>query len=133
VKMHNKTPAQRARIDHSRRGQVVPVLAVVVIILLPLVYSIVSAVIAGDEDASQPFLERPDPKHTECVRDTEYMRFHHWELLSRIRDEVVRHGIRGELGFNSCRECHISRETFCNRCHDAASVIPDCFGCHYYP
>ena len=84
---------------------------------------------AGDE----LFLERPDPKYTSCVKDTEYMRYHHWELLRGIREEIVRYGIRGEVNLARCRDCHTSRETFCNRCHDAVSLTPDCFGCHYYP
>ncbi|MFC2085001.1 cytochrome C, partial [Bacteroidota bacterium] len=68
-----------------------------------------------------------------CVRETEYMRHHHWELLRTIREEVVRYGKRGEINLKKCQECHTSRERFCNKCHDAVSMKPDCYGCHYYP
>ena len=61
------------------------------------------------------------------------MRFHHWELLRLTREEVVRYGIRGDVGLNRCGECHTSRERFCDRCHEATSLHPDCWGCHYYP
>ena len=82
---------------------------------------------------SEPFLERPDEKYKECVRDTEFMRLHHWELLRAVREEVVRYGHRGDIGISKCRECHVSREGFCNRCHNSVNLYPDCFGCHYYP
>jgi hypothetical protein len=45
----------------------------------------------------------------------------------------VRHGKRGEVCLSKCGECHKSRERFCDRCHNAVSLTPDCFGCHYYP
>jgi hypothetical protein len=101
--------------------------------LLPLGYSVVSSLFAREPAMPQGFLERPDPKYENCVRETTYMRFHHWELLREIRKEVVRYGERGDLGLSKCSECHTSRERFCNRCHEAVSLYPDCFGCHYYP
>lgn len=101
------------------------------LILFPVGYSIVSHVVA--QPSAEPFLEKPDPIHTECVRDTDYMRYHHWELLRQTREEVVRHGKRGEVSLKGCGECHTSRERFCDKCHNATSLKPDCFGCHYYP
>jgi hypothetical protein len=101
--------------------------------LLPLGYSVVSSLFAQEPTMPEVFLERPDPKHENCVKETTYMRFHHWELLREIRKEVVRYGKRGDLGLKKCSECHTSRERFCNQCHDAVSLHPDCFGCHYYP
>lgn len=105
----------------------------IVIIVLPLAYSLGVYVLVPGSPAGQPFLERPDPKHRRCVRETEYMRFHHMDLLKQIREEVIREGKRGELRLSSCRDCHTSRERFCDRCHTAASLNVDCFGCHYYP
>jgi hypothetical protein len=105
----------------------------IVLVLIPLGYSIVSPLFAGDARAVDVFLERPDPRHESCVRDTTYMRFHHWELLRATREAVVRYGIRGDVGLKKCGECHTSRERFCDRCHDAVSMSPDCYGCHYYP
>ena len=107
--------------------------AALVILLLPLGTSLVSALLPCDATAAQPFLERPDPRHERCVRDTGFMRYQHWELLRQAREEVVRFGQRGEIGLAKCRECHTSREPFCNRCHEAVSLHPDCFDCHYYP
>lgn len=106
----------------------------IVILLLPLGYSLVASLFAqGARAGSEVFLERPDPRHEACVRETAYMRYHHWELLRGIREEVVRYGIRGDVGLKTCKDCHTSRENFCNRCHDAVSLYPDCFDCHYYP
>jgi hypothetical protein len=115
----------------ARRALVIAI--PVIVILIPLGYSLVSPLFAQDSGAGQVFLEMPDPSHTDCVRETSYMRFHHWELLRQIREDVVRYGIRGEVGLQQCKDCHTSRERFCNQCHNAVSLYPDCFGCHYYP
>jgi len=104
-----------------------------VVILLPLAYSVLDGVFGGDDRGEQPFLARPAPQYESCVRDVEYMRFHHWELLNEIREAVVRHGERGEVNLASCRGCHPDRARFCNECHAAASLRLDCWGCHYYP
>ena len=83
--------------------------------------------------SAEPFLEKPDPKYKECVRDIQYMRFHHMDLLKEIRVEVVREGKRGDLSLANCRECHENRGRFCNQCHTAVNLHLDCFGCHNYP
>lgn len=106
---------------------------VIVAVLAPFGISLVSFVAVQGSESDPPFLKMPDPSHKECVRETSYMRLHHWELLRQIREEVVRYGVRGEVNLASCRECHTYRDDFCNRCHDAVNLTPDCFGCHYYP
>ena len=108
------------------------VTASVGVILVPFILSIANYVLGG-EAAASPFLDEPIEKYKDCVEDTEYMRFHHMDMLREIRSQVVRDGKRQEITFDTCRECHPKRDTFCNRCHDAASVRLDCFGCHYYP
>ena len=117
----------------SKNTSIILVTVLALIILFPLGYSIVSYVFAQVNQSAEPFLEMPDEKYRDCVKETEYMRFHHWELLRGIREEVVRYGKRGEIHLNKCRDCHTSRERFCNQCHNAVSLYPDCFGCHYYP
>jgi quinone-modifying oxidoreductase subunit QmoC len=125
---------QQADLKYANAGQARFAVIVAALIFVPLAYSIVSQVLPTDTaEPDGTFLERPDPKYKNCVRDTVYMRFHHWELLRGIREEVVRYGMRDEIGLHKCPECHTSRERFCNRCHDAVSLKPDCFGCHYYP
>ena len=121
-----------SRTMNSNTKRIVVAVAIL-IILFPLGYSLVARILGAGPDLSEPFLEMPDPKYKECVRDTEYMRFHHMDLLKEIREEFVRYGNREGIGLDSCRGCHTSRETFCNRCHNAVSLNLDCFGCHYYP
>ena len=116
--------------DHTN---IVLALFLALIILIPLGYSVVSYVFAQNNQTAEPFLEMPDPQYTDCIKDTEYMRYHHWELLRKTREEIVRYGIRGDVGLKKCGECHTSRERFCQKCHDAVSMKPDCYGCHYYP
>ena len=117
----------------ATKTSVLIVAVAVLFILLPLGYNVVHYVLAKSDATPQPFVERPDEKYDECVRETSYMRFHHMDLLAELRDQVVREGARGELGISKCRECHPNRAQFCNRCHDAVNLHPDCFGCHYYP
>ena len=124
------TPAPMSR---RRRLLAIPMIA----ILLPIAYSVVVGV-ASHTTAVHASLVLPDPDvhGTDCVEDTLYMRYHHWELLTQVRDQVMRQGQRGDIplaGLNRCRECHTSRENFCNHCHDAVNLYPECFGCHYYP
>lgn len=116
----------------NERKHIFAVVIPVVIILLPFGYSIFSAVFAG-APGPKPFLDRPDAQYESCVRDTEYMRFHHWELLKELRDETIRNRKRMDITVADCRKCHDNRAGFCNRCHDAVNLKPDCWGCHYYP
>jgi hypothetical protein len=115
-------------LEKRRRVVVVTILAIVV--LLPVGYYAVRD--AFPKNAA-PFLEKPEPKYRKCVRDTEYMRFHHMDLLKDIRTQVVRVGRRSEIGLKNCMECHTNRGHFCNQCHNAVNLHLDCFGCHYYP
>ena len=117
---------------HAKTGTLIAGCAVL-LILLPLGYSLVHRVMAEPTPAGEPFYERPADQYQECVRETSYMRYHHMDLLAEIRDRVVREGERPEVSLANCRECHPSRERFCNRCHDAVNLAPDCFGCHYWP
>ena len=129
----------------SATGRAVLAAILVVVILVPVAYSVFARVAATGAEAPEP----PPEMYKECIRPTEYMRFHHWELLRGLREEVVRDGIRGarvrvetiseegeievEQSLDGCWKCHQSKVRFCDRCHDAATVRPDCFGCHYYP
>ena len=108
------------------------VTASVGLILIPFILSIGGYVLGGETD-STAFLEAPAGASDRCVDSVEDMRFHHMDLLKEIRARVVRDGKRSDITLDTCRSCHPSRERFCNRCHDAASVVLDCFGCHYYP
>ncbi|MFH1756283.1 MAG: hypothetical protein ABIA59_11345 [Candidatus Latescibacterota bacterium] len=114
------------------RRNLLAVVIPVLIILFPIGYSVIAGVFPATP-ASEPFLEKPDEQYDNCVRDTEYMRFHHWELLKELRDETVRLRKRMDITVADCRKCHSNRAAFCNRCHDSVNLQPDCWGCHYYP
>jgi len=120
------------RVNFGNNKTTVFVAIPILIIFALILYGVISNVIALGTEPPQVVLERPDPKYDKCVRDTEYMRFHHWELLRGIREDVVRYGIRGDINLNKCKECHTSRERFCDQCHMAVSMTPDCYGCHNY-
>jgi len=117
----------------KNRTKTIAVVIPVAIILLPILYSLAGYVFARGPGDPDPFLQMPEERFKYCVEDGEYMRFHHWELLQQVRDEVVREGKSGGVTFDQCRVCHENRAGFCDRCHAAANVRPDCFGCHYFP
>ena len=120
------------KILHSNRKVLFVVISILVI-LFPLGYSAAGFIFAKDTGQPRPFLEMPDAKYKKCVKETAYMRFHHMDLLKEIRDDSVREGKTEKITLENCRECHTSRERFCNECHDAVNLHPDCFDCHYYP
>ncbi len=121
--------------NNNNRGRLKAILPIILIllILIPFGYSLVGSVTAKNQLQKEVFLEMPDEIYENCVRETEYMRFQHWELLRGIREEVVRYGKRGDTGLYDCSRCHTKREEFCDKCHNAVSMHPDCFHCHYYP
>lgn len=89
---------------------------------------------------------QPKPELTEkaraaktCVRETDYMRTEHMQLLDLWRDEVVRNANRvyvykgKEYNMslsNTCMDCHSNKAEFCDKCHAYASVDPYCWDCH---
>jgi len=118
-------------LNRENRGVVATVL--VIIILLPLAASMVGFAFAAGREIPEVFLEKADPRWESCVRDAEYMRFYHMDFLKEVREDVVRAGIKGGVTLAGCGDCHRNRIEFCDKCHNAASVSLDCFGCHFYP
>jgi len=117
----------------NSKASIIAVILPVLIIIFPFVYSFFTHAFIQDNQDSQPFLEKPDAKFKNCVKETDFMRQHHWEVLRAVREEVVRYGKRGDISLDKCKDCHTSRERFCKKCHSAVSMAPDCYGCHYYP
>jgi hypothetical protein len=85
-------------------------------------------------DSSPPDLERPRDG-IQCVEDREFMAAHHMDLLDQWRNAVVREGqsqyVSKAFGkqyemslTKTCMGCHTNRETFCQRCHEYADVLP---------
>ena len=89
----------------------------------------------------------PEPQYTEkakaaktCVRDKEYMKAEHMQILDVWRDTVVRDasrkytnsdGAEFEMSLsNTCLDCHSNKADFCDKCHNYASVNPYCWDCH---
>jgi hypothetical protein len=78
-----------------------------------------------------------------CIRDAEYMRSSHMEMLNEWRDRVVRDNERiyeapdGRTYVmslqNTCMSCHANKASFCDRCHGYMGVTPYCWKCHIEP
>lgn len=75
-----------------------------------------------------------------CVKDPEWMRKNHMQLLKHEREEAVRKGARdSKVSLKTCVECHASikdnsviarDDSFCVACHRYEAVKLDCFECH---
>lgn len=78
-----------------------------------------------------------------CVKDTQYMRTSHMQMLNDWRNEVLREGKREKIIIdgkehekslqNGCMKCHTSKKKFCDECHQYAAVKPYCWDCHVQP
>lgn len=118
---------------NSRQLRARAVLIAVIVLLFPFGYSVAAALFSSGPTPEDPFLALPENPEQGCIRDLEYMRFRHMDLLTEMRDTGVRGGAAREVTFTGCTVCHTSREDFCTRCHQAVNLTPDCFECHYYP
>lgn len=80
---------------------------------------------------------------TSCVRDTDWMRRNHMDLIKHDRNITVHEGVRTLDGsISKCVACHANKdaqgkyipvnghEQFCDECHEHAAVSLDCFTCH---
>lgn len=75
-----------------------------------------------------------------CIYDTEYMRENHMEILHQWKVQVVRNdnrimvtpdGREFEMSLqNTCLDCHSNYDEFCEKCHNANGVDPNCWTCH---
>jgi len=96
----------------------------------------------GQASYETPELQLPADSQ-ECIEDTEWMRKNHMELLDDWRDIVIRdgesvyvtsEGDEYDMSLQkTCMDCHTSKEEFCDKCHNAASVDPYCWDCHVAP
>jgi len=100
---------------------------------------------AADEDNSSgvPMPVIPMGLGDSCVKDTDFMRRNHMDMLKHQREETMLKGIRVEqYSLKECISCHAvngpdstpvtvaSPQHFCRSCHDYAAVSIDCFQCH---
>ncbi|MCW5977135.1 MAG: sulfate reduction electron transfer complex DsrMKJOP subunit DsrJ [Bryobacteraceae bacterium] len=90
-----------------------------------------------------PDLRRP-AEAKQCVMPVSYMRTSHMDLLASWRENAVRDGVRTfqsadgqtynvSLSGTCITQCHASKEEFCDRCHNYASVSNYCWDCHVDP
>lgn len=116
---------------------IIGLIAFLVLITFPMWYNAVQG-----KAAYAPELEKPT-KSDVCVRDADWMRAHHMDLLNTWRDQVVRQGIRYEQTedggqierslTNTCLNCHENKDRFCDACHTYMGVEPYCWDCHVVP
>ena len=93
---------------------------------------------AVDVSLDTPTINALDEK--QCIYDTEYMRENHMEILHQWKVQVVRDGNRVmvtpdgrefEMSLqNTCLDCHSNYDEFCEKCHNANGIDPNCWTCH---
>ena len=123
-------------------------------VLLALIM-LVALVATGAVNAGADWREKTNSQAAEssktggqCVRDTEFMRRNHMELIKHDRDVTVHQGIRTVDGsLSACISCHANKgedghyipvdaeqgiggEQFCAGFHSYTGVSMDCFQCH---
>lgn len=108
-----------------------------VLVTIPIWYNV-----ATGKAGYAPELEKA-ARGEECVRELEYMKAYHMDLLNDWRNRVVRYGERYETAgdgtryelslSNTCLDCHVNKDKFCDRCHDYLGVQPYCWECHVVP
>jgi hypothetical protein len=88
----------------------------------------------------------PKARSGPCVREPDFMRRNHMDLLKHQRDETMHKGTRAKSdSLKKCISCHAVEinhaelgkfasiqhpKHFCRVCHDYAAVRTDCFQCH---
>ncbi len=93
--------------------------------------------------SDEPVLVPPPGGEKTCVAPIPEMRAKHMVLLNEWRDDVLRNANRTTVTVDgktfrkglqmACMECHSNKETFCDPCHEYASVKPYCWDCHLAP
>ena len=78
-----------------------------------------------------------------CIEPREYMAASHMTLLSRWRDRATRENLRQYTALDgkawtislndTCFSCHTDKAAFCDTCHTAVGVSPNCWTCHAVP
>ncbi len=115
----------------NKKISAIVVMAIALIVLLsPFIYNAFGTGLFSKAPRPEVKIE----KEGKCVRDTEFMRRNHMNILLHAREDVVREGVRiKDDSLNNCRNCHPSRGDFCIKCHSYIGVKTECFECHYYP
>jgi len=115
----------------QKQAGVIAVVVFLLAIAFPFLYNLVSIGLL-DHAGAAPRLKIDKPG--QCVESTEWMRHNHMKMLLHVREDSVREGVRlVNKSLHGCRNCHASREDFCDQCHDYVGVEPECWGCHTYP
>ncbi|RJP73498.1 MAG: cytochrome C [Candidatus Zixiibacteriota bacterium] len=112
-----------------------------VIFLILVTLPLWTNLLRGTAPLEDPEISTRDvPGKDRCVREAEYMKANHMDLLNEWRETVVRDGERGFVTVDgrhfdrsldrTCMDCHNKQEVFCDRCHNALAVSPYCWDCH---
>ena len=126
----------------NKTNIVVGVLVFLIVVTSPIWLNLGKNAEASEVEVSYdtPAINALSEEDRHCIYDTEYMRENHMEILHQWKVQVVRDGNRTvvtpdgeeyEMSLqNTCLECHSNYDEFCEKCHDANGVDPNCWTCH---
>jgi hypothetical protein len=109
------------------------------VITLPFTYNL-----AVGKNSTPPELRLPE-NEKQCVRDVDFMKSSHMQLLLNWREDAVRRNKRtygapdgrfynASLTGTCLAQCHTNKAEFCDRCHSYLGVQgPYCMDCHIDP
>ena len=126
----------------NKTNIVVGVLVFLLVVTSPIWLNLGKNAEASEVEVSYdtPAINALSEEDRHCIYDTKYMRENHMEILHQWKVQVVRDGNRTvvtpdgeeyEMSLqNTCLECHSNYDEFCEKCHDANGVDPNCWTCH---
>ena len=110
----------------NKTNIVVGVLVFLLVLTSPIWLNLGKSAEASQVEVSldTPTINALPEDERQCIYDTDYMLKNHMEILHQWKVQVVRDGNR------TCLDCHSNYDEFCEKCHDANGVDPNCWTCH---
>lgn len=122
----------------NKTNIVVGVLVFLLVLTSPIWLNLGKSAEASQVEVSldTPTINALPEDERQCIYDTDYMLKNHMEILHQWKVQVVRDGNRTlvtpdgrefEMSLqNTCLDCHSNYDEFCEKCHDANGVDPNC-------
>ena len=126
----------------NKTNIVVGVLVFLLVVTSPIWLNLGKSAEASEVEVSYdtPTINALPEDERHCIYDADYMRENHMEILHQWKVQVVRDdnrvmvtpdGREYEMSLqNTCLDCHSNYDEFCEKCHNANGVDPNCWTCH---
>ncbi|MDW7675545.1 MAG: sulfate reduction electron transfer complex DsrMKJOP subunit DsrJ [Bacillota bacterium] len=126
---------------HNGRNIIIGLMVFLILTTYPVWSNVGNTAAQPKVSIDTPEIQAMEEKN--CIKELEFMRSKHMELLSQWKNSVVRDNNRlytsttGEdynMSLNTCFKCHSNKSQFCDSCHSfSGAKEPNCFSCHLEP